>query len=93
MSNNIDSFVDEDVAENVDIVITVFDVDFEDVNVAISLDMIFASSFDVVVANSLDVNVAKRVDSAIDAMNVRFAITAFDVKRDIDFEISLVNFF
>ena len=71
----IDSFVDKDVAKNVNIAITDF-------------DMSFASSFIVILTNSLDVNVAKDVDFAIDVMNVRFAITVFDVKKNVDVAIS-----
>ena len=76
----IDSFVDENVAKNVNIAIIDFDVNF-------------ANSFIVILTNSLDVNVAKNVDFAIDIINVRFAITVFDVKKNVNVAISFnVNF-
>ena len=54
----------------------------------------------VIVAGSLGVKIAKDVDFAIDAMNVRSAATAFDVKRnvgiaisfDVDFSVSYADF-
>ena len=46
------------------------------------------SSAIVIVAGSLGVEVAKNVDFAIDALNVRSAVTAFDVEGNVDIAIS-----
>ena len=54
---NVDSFVDENVAKNVDIAITDFDVK-RNVRIATSFDLITANSFDVDLMNSFDVNIA-----------------------------------
>ena len=79
----IDSFDVKNVAKNVDVVIIIFDVDFEIV---------------MILTNSLDINVAKNVDFAIDTMNIRFAIIVFDIKKIvniafIDFDVIFANFF
>ena len=63
VNNNIDSIVDENVAKNVDIVITVFDVDFE--IVVILTNSIFDVENDVIIANSFNVNLMNSFDENI----------------------------
>ena len=52
MNINIDSFDNENVAKNIDIVIVVFDVKKNIIDANIAIDVIFANSFDVIIANS-----------------------------------------
>ena len=83
VSNNVDSFDDENVAKDVDIVFIAFDVERNvDIDADIAVDVISANSLIVILTSSLDVDDAENVDFAIDAMNVRSAITFDVIKLD-----------
>ena len=54
----IDSFVDENVAKNVNIVIIAFDIKRNIIDANVAIDVIFVNSFDINIVDSFDKNIA-----------------------------------